>query len=125
MNTITVAGRLTRDAVTRQAGDDQVVSFSVAEDVFVNKEKTAQFFDCSFFGTRALRVLPYLSKGIPVTIAGSLTTRIHDGKTYLQIRVTDLALQGGKRDDSAPAQQAQPKQSRQVQPKDEFDDIPF
>ena len=95
MNTITVAGRLTRDAETKQVGKDQVVQFAIAEDVFANKEKSAQFFDVSFWGERGAKVAKYLRKGGHVTVSGSLTTREHNGKMYMQIRCNDVALQGG------------------------------
>lgn len=95
MNTIVIAGRLTRDAETKQVGSDQVVSFSVAEDVFVNRHKHAQFFDVSMWGERGGKIKDFLTKGRQVTVSGSLTTREHNGKTYLQVRANDVALQGG------------------------------
>lgn len=95
MNTIVIAGRLTRDAEVKQVGKDQVVQFSVAEDVFVNRQKAAQFFDCSLWGERGAKIAQYLTKGRQVTVTGSLTTREHNGKTYMQIRCSDVALQGG------------------------------
>jgi single-strand DNA-binding protein len=100
MNTITIAGRLTKNAESKQAGGETVVSFGLAEDVFVNKEKTAQFYDCDFWGKRAAGVAQYLEKGSPVTVTGSLTKHEHNGKTYLKVRVNDVALQGGKRDNA-------------------------
>ena len=33
-----------------------------------------------------------------VTVAGDLSTRDHDGKTYLTVRVAEITLQGGKSD---------------------------
>lgn len=101
MNTIIIAGRLTKNAESKQAGGETVVSFGVAEDVFVNKEKTAQFYDCDFWGKRAASVAQYLEKGSPVTVTGSLTKHEHNGKTYLKVRVNDVALQGGKREASS------------------------
>lgn len=98
MNTITIAGRLTRDAETRQAGSEQVTSFSVAETIKDKNGERPQFFDCSMWGQRGEKIRQYLTKGSPVTVTGSLTTREHGGKFYLQLRVGDVALQGSKKD---------------------------
>lgn len=96
MKAITIAGRLTRDAETRDAGSDRVTGFSVAVDDRTGKEKTTLFFDCSMWGRRGEAVAPHLTKGSPVTVSGDLGTREYQGKTYLTIRVNDVTLQGGK-----------------------------
>ena len=62
-------------------------------------------------------------KGSKVTVTGEMTLREHNGKVYHQLRVHDIALQGGRRDDgqrSAPA----PKQRQQGGGFDD-DQIPF
>jgi single-strand DNA-binding protein len=43
-------------------------------------------------------VAQYLTKGAQVTVTGDLSTREHDGKTYLTVRANDLTLQGGRGD---------------------------
>lgn len=96
MKNITIAGRLTRDAETRTAGNDPVTGFSVAVDDRQGKEKTTLFFDCSLWGKRGESLAQYLTKGSSVTVTGDLSKREHDGKTYLTIRVNDVTLQGGK-----------------------------
>lgn len=101
MNTITIAGRLTKDAEVREAGGDTVTRFSVVHDVHKGKEKHPLFFDCSMWGKRGVALAQYLTKGSPVTVSGSLDTREHGGKTYLDVRVNDVALQGGKRDNAS------------------------
>lgn len=121
MNTIVIAGRLTRDAEAKQVGDQQVVSFSVAEDVFVNRQKQAQFFDVSMWGERGAKIKDFLTKGRQVTVSGSLTTREHNSKTYLQIRCSDVALQGGG--DGAAKLSAAPK--REAADFDNGDDFGF
>lgn len=98
MNQITIAGRLTRDAEIRQAGGDSVASFSIAETLKTKDGERPQYFDCSLFGKRGEALSKYLTKGSPVTVTGTLTTREHNGKTYLQVRINEVALQGGKRD---------------------------
>ena len=99
MKALTIAGRLTKDAETRDAGSDRATSFSVAVDDRAGREKTTLFFDCSMWGKRGEAVQPYLTKGSSVTVNGDLGTREHNGKTYLTIRVNDVTLQGGKKAD--------------------------
>lgn len=96
MKTITIAGRLTRDAVVRDAGSDRVAGFAVAVDDRSGKEKTTLFFDCNLWGKRGDALAQYLTKGSSVTVSGDLGRREHEGKTYLTIRVNDVTLQGGK-----------------------------
>jgi single-strand DNA-binding protein len=100
--TIIIPGNITRDAETRQAGSSHVVSFSVAVNTTVKREKVTQFFDCSWFGARALAVSQYLTKGSKVAVVGSFSTREHNGKTYLQCDVQDVTLLGGGNRDGGP-----------------------
>ena len=107
MKNINIAGRITKDAVTRNTQNgDSVTSFSVAVDDRSGKDKSTLFFDCSFWGKRGAAVAPYLTKGGNVTVSGDLSTREYEGKTYLTIRANDLTLQGG-RSDSAGGGQSQ------------------
>ncbi len=96
MKNITIAGRLTRDAENRTAGSDNVTGFSVAVDDRQGKEKSTLFFDCNLWGKRGESLSQYLTKGSSVTVSGDLSTREHNGKTYLTVRVADVTLQGGK-----------------------------
>ena len=96
MKNLTLAGRLTKDAETRDVGGDRVTSFSIAVDDRGGREKKTIFFDCSMWGKRGEAVQPYLTKGASVTASGDLSTRENNGKTYLSVRVNDLTLQGGK-----------------------------
>ncbi|MDF3607513.1 single-stranded DNA-binding protein [Paracoccus sp. DMF-8] len=117
MKNITIAGRITRDAVTRttQQGD-KVTGFSVAVDDGFGQNKRTLFFDCSLWGKRGESLSQYLMKGASVTVAGDLSTREHEGKTYLTIRVSEITLQGGKsgggsRDDDQRGNRQQSSQS--------------
>jgi single-strand DNA-binding protein len=96
MKNITIAGRLTRDAENRTAGSDNVTGFSVAVDDRSGKEKTTLFFDCSLWGKRGEALSQYLTKGTSVAVAGDLSTREHNGKTYLSVRAEQVTLLGGK-----------------------------
>jgi single-strand DNA-binding protein len=123
MKTITIAGRLTRDAVTRDAGSDKVTGFAVAVDDRSQKEKSTLFFDCSLWGKRGDALAQYLTKGSSVTVSGDLGTREYEGKTYLTIRVSDVTLQGGKSDGNSERRE-EPKPAAAPAPVYD-DDIPF
>lgn len=127
MKNLTIAGRLTKDAETRDAGGSRVTGFSVAVDNWDGKTKGTMFFDASMWGDRGEKLAQYLVKGMSVTASGDLGTREHNGKTYLTIRVADVTLQGGKPAASdgndgfsGPAGKADPKAEYDLS-----DDIPF
>lgn len=113
MNSITVAGQLGRDAEVRYLPNgDAVANFSVADSQ--GKDKTTIWWNCQLFGKRAESLSQYLLKGQSVTVSGNITQRTYqkDGveKTAMEIRVSDVALQGGRKDDAAPApRQAAPR----------------
>ncbi len=96
MKNLTIAGRLTKDATTRDAGSDRVTGFSVAVDDWNGKTKGTLFFDVSWWGKRGETLAQYLTKGSSVTVSGDLGTREYEGKTYLTLRAHDVTLQGGK-----------------------------
>jgi single-strand DNA-binding protein len=108
MNSITVAGQLGKDAeIKYMPNGDPVASFSVADSK--GKDQGAIWWNCSLFGKRAESLTPYLTKGQAVTISGTVTEREwtdKDGqkRKSMDVRVQDVALQGGKRAD-APIQQ--------------------
>lgn len=80
MKNVTIAGRLTRDAVLRTMNNgDHVLGFSVAVDDRAGKEKTTLFFDASLFGKRGDALAQYLTKGSSVTVSGDLGKREHEG----------------------------------------------
>ena len=115
MNSICVAGNITRDAEVRHMPNgDPVASFSVADNQ--GKDKPAIFWNCQLFGKRAASLAPYLLRGGQVTVTGNVTERewsTQEGnkRKQMEIRVSDLALQGGKREQSeqpAPAPRAAP-----------------
>ena len=107
MNVITIAGPLGRDAEIRYLPNgDPVASFSVADSQ--GMEKPTIWWRCSLFGRRAESLAPYLTKGQQVTVSGSITEREYTDKDgnkrqAQEIRVNDVALQGGKREGAAPA----------------------
>jgi single-strand DNA-binding protein len=129
MNNITVAGNIGKDAETRfMPNGDPVCSFSVADSQ--GKDKPTIWWNCSLFGKRAESLAPYLTKGQPVAVSGNVTERVYTDKNgqerkAMDIRVADVALQGGKREGAAPAKPAA-KESANAGGFDEMsDDIPF
>lgn len=99
MKNITIAGNIGKDAAVRttQQGD-KVAGFSVAVEDGFGQNKRTIWFDVSIWGQRAEKLAPYLTKGAKVAVAGDLSTREHDGKTYLTVRASEITLQGRKPD---------------------------
>lgn len=137
MNNITIAGNLTKDAEVRYLPNgDAVASFGIADNQ--GKDKPAIFWNASLFGKRGEALAQYLTKGSPVTVAGTITEREWTDKEgnkrkTMDVRVNEIALQGGKRESEAPA----PQQRQAARPtprpapaaaggfEDMADDIPF
>lgn len=127
MNNITVAGQLGKDAEVRFMNNgDPVLAFSVADSQ--GKDKPTIWWNCSLFGKRAESLAPYLLKGQSITVSGTVTEREWTDKEgnkrkSMDIRVADVALQGGK---VGGAEKPVAKQKRQVQDNFQEDsDIPF
>lgn len=129
MNVITVAGTLGKDAeVKHLANGDAICNFSVADGQ--GREKPTIWWNCGLYGKRAESLSQYLTKGQAVTVTGSVSEREwtdKEGKKRksMDVRVNDIALQGGRKD-------AEPQQERRAVPKpapvsfdDDEDSIPF
>lgn len=150
MNSISFDGRLAADAELRYTpSGEPVLSFRVASDIGFGERKTTNWFSCQVWGKRGESLKNYLAKGQQVTVYGQLTLREWTDKegvkrTSPDVRVNELSLQGGRRDDmppmddgySAPAPRteapsAPPAAPRRMEPKpaprmdDMDDDIPF
>lgn len=107
MKAIVIAGRLGKDSQLRrtQAGEP-VLSFTVAVDDGYGDTKKTLWFDCSLWGKRGSTLESMLKKGKEVTVSGDISTREHDGKTFLTVRVNDVTLQGGGERKAEPKQQS-------------------
>ena len=126
MKQITIAGNIGRDAVVRRTNaGDAVAGFPVAVEERNGQDKRTLWFDCSLWGKRGDALAQYLTKGSRVTVAGDLSTREHEGRTYLTVRVAEVTLQGGgERRDDAPRDR--PKEGAGSTRRDDLDDeIPF
>lgn len=140
MNSITVAGQLGKDAEARYLPNgDAVTGFSVADSQ--GKDKPTIWWNCQLFGKRAESLTQYLTKGQAVTVSGTVSQRTYTDKngqerTSMDVRVNDVALQGGKRDAEPSKKPSQDgAKSRQLEPRthdagaggfaDMDSDIPF
>jgi len=126
MNNITLAGTLGRDCELKKlTSGDNIASFSIADSM--GKDKGTIWWNCSLFGKRAESLSPYLLKGQAVTVSGTVTEREwtdKDGvkRKSMDVRVNDVALQGGRKESSEPQ-----FERRSPKPQQSFDDadIPF
>ncbi len=106
MNNLTVAGQLGRDAEVRfLANGDAVANFSIADSQ--GKDKDAIWWNCQLFGKRAESLAHYLTKGQSVTVTGNVSQRKYTDKNGVEkistdVRVNDVALQGGRKESAAP-----------------------
>lgn len=130
MNSITVAGQLGRDSEIKTIpSGDQVLSFTVADSQ--GREKPTIWWRCQLWGKRAASLQQYLVKGQAVTVSGNVTMREYtdkDGtpKQSMDVRVQDVALQGGRKEEQAPRQAAKPAAKQGGSGFDDMDnDIPF
>ena len=96
MKSITIAGNIGKDAVTRTTNSgDKVTGWTVAVEERNGQDKRTLWFDCSLWGKRGETLAQYLTKGSKVAVAGELSTREHDGKTYLTLKADQVTLLGG------------------------------
>jgi len=112
----TVIGNLGSDAELKVVGqkNSTVCKFSIATKGR-DKNGPTTWVRAAMWGTRAEKVAPYLKKGGRVAVNGTLTAREHNGKTYLEVDVSELELLGDK-----PAQASAPKSADPP-----TDEIPF
>lgn len=130
MNNITVAGQLGKDAEVRYLPNgDPVANFSIADSQ--GKDKDAIWWNCQLFGKRAESLSQYLTKGQAVTITGSVSQRKYTDKNGVEkistdVRVNDVALQGGRKENAPQQKQESKPQSKPSSGFDDMDDdLPF
>jgi len=99
MNNWTISGNVGKDAVLRHTPQgDPVLNFSVGVTERKGQENVTLWVDCSLWGKRAESLEPYISKGSKVAVSGQAGVRVHEGKAYMTMRVSDVTLQGSKQD---------------------------
>ncbi|SEU02498.1 single-stranded DNA-binding protein [Paracoccus homiensis] len=96
MKSISIAGNIGKDCVLRNTQNgDAVAGFSVAVEERQGQEKRTIWFDVSIWGKRGSALAQYLTKGTRVAVCGDLSTREHEGRTYLTVRADQVTLLGG------------------------------
>lgn len=143
MNSITFDGRLGRDASLEYTpSGEPVLKFVVASDIGYGERKVTNWFNCQLWGKRGESLKEFLQKGQQVTVYGQLTLReweTKEGEKRLSpdVRVSELSLQGGKREGGQgdtsqqhspanvpPPQRRQAAPQQQAQEEDD-QDVPF
>ena len=127
MNLFAFTGNIGGDVKVNNAGGTAVANFSVAVKAGYGDKAQTIWIACALWGKQAeSKLIDYLVKGQGVAVSGELSTRDHDGKTYLQVRVGTIDLVGSGKSEgasnSAP-QQSRPQPAPQQQ--DDSLDIPF
>lgn len=92
---VIASGNIGKDAELRAAGRDQVCAFSVACSKKVKGEEKTVWIGCSLWGKRGETLVKHLTKGTRVVVTGELSSREHNGKTYLECRVAEIDFSGG------------------------------
>lgn len=113
MNVFSAIGRVGKDAVLRHTqGGDGVLGWSLAVDAGYGEKKVTTWVDCSLWGKRAESLADKIAKGDRIGVTGELSTREHEGKTYVTLRVADVTLLGNKAARDEPQRGGGPVQQR-------------
>lgn len=122
MNVIAISGNISKDAEIRYTTTgDPVANFSIADNQ--GKDKEAIFWNAGLYGKRAESLSKFLTKGQAVTISGTISTNKYMDKNGIErigynVRVNDVALQGGKKEGSEKPQERSTRA-------ESHDDVPF
>jgi single-strand DNA-binding protein len=140
MQILMIAGNVGKDAKLREAAGDSVLNFSVAVDNGKDRDgnkRDATWYDCAIWGKRATSLERHILKGTKLALTGRPTVRVHEGKAYLGITISELTFMGssggnsdhggGDRGHQAPADSAPDyAERRNPPPRNDMDDeIPF
>lgn len=101
MNTVTLTGRLTKQAEIVYLTNGQLAKFTIAVDKNMTKEKkqelesknqpTADFINCVAFGRLADNISKYTDKGLRVIVNGSIQTGSYE-KNGQKVYTTDVLV---------------------------------
>ena len=105
MNTVTLVGRIVKDAeltYIANANGLAKLTFTVAVDRSYQKDKNnkkTDFIPCTIMGSRAEKLAPYVTKGKQVAIRGELhienVKKSDNWKTYVEVNVNIFEFLGG------------------------------
>ena len=91
INKVFLTGNIIRDPEKRKAGETPLIQFGIAVNEWRgNGETYANFFDCTVFGNRAVKLADILKKGMKVAIEGRLRFESweKDGQKRSKVSVT-------------------------------------
>lgn len=131
MNVFTCTTRLYKDAEQRfTQGGDSIVTFKGAVDAGYGQNKTTSWIKFNVWGKKGEGVFPYLKDKTQVAISGELANREYTDregqKRYsLEVRVNDLTLLGGKKDEAGSHETQQQSDAKKPSFDDLGDDLPF
>ena len=115
MNKCIMMGRLTRDPEIRYTADQKpVASFTLAVEK-LDKEHTADFFDCTAWGKTEEIVGKYWKKGMKALITGRLenqtwTTKEGQKRTATKINVNEIEFCEKKQEEPAQETEWKPEE---------------
>ena len=111
MNKIIIKGRLTKDPELKTgANGKEFCKFTVAVDrrKVKDKEREADFFDCTAFDQTAVAIDKYMSKGREILVEGRMESSKAEGKDGVKRTYWGITVDGfefcGKKEDAAPVQ---------------------
>ena len=95
MLNLSLAGSLGRDAEYKESQNGKGrCQFSVAVNVGFGDKKVTHWIDVTRWGEGSRGLANILRKGSKVAVTGELSTREHNGKTYLQCRADKVTVLG-------------------------------
>lgn len=95
MLNLTLAGNLGRDAESKSTQDGTpLCTFSVGVSTGYGERKTTTWVDVTKWGKGADGLARILRKGSKVAVSGEMSTREHNGKTYIQCRADHVTILG-------------------------------
>jgi single-strand DNA-binding protein len=118
----TIVGNVGKDAVYKEGQSGKgFVSFSVGASVGWGDKKETLWFDVTKWNSSP-KLAEMVLKGTKITVIGELSTREHNGKTYLQINAQTVDPQSR----SGAGSDSQPQQPTTAGYADDLDDsVPF
>jgi single-strand DNA-binding protein len=122
MNTCTFCGRVVADAELKYIpSGTAVLKFRLASDVGFGEKKQTFWLGCAIWGKRGEALAQHITKGSAVTVVGELEpprTYEASGETRVaqDMRVAEIALQGGGRDVGQAQGRSQPQPAPQQPP---------
>jgi single-strand DNA-binding protein len=95
MNTVILAGRMTRDVDYKMNGETTSARFNIAVDrKYKNKDGNydTDFINCVAFNKTADFISKYFSKGMRIMIAGRIQTGSYTNKDGVKVYTTDVVV---------------------------------